>query len=203
MNKNYIINGVLGIAVIILFILQFTGAKCSSKSAGGSDGDSTVVKLPIAYINADSLLLNYNYAKELNETLLRKAESNRATLNSRSNKLQADMMEFQRKYENNAFLSAERAQEEHNALMKRQQDLQVQAERIQQDFALEQMKMNQQMTDTVIAALKIYNKGPQYQVIFNNAGGNSTIILADDAYDITLEVIAFLNKRYTPVAKPK
>ena len=35
MNKNYIINGVLGIAVIILFILQFTGKKCSSKDAIG------------------------------------------------------------------------------------------------------------------------------------------------------------------------
>ncbi len=113
------------------------------------------------------------------------------------------MLEFQRKYENNAFLSPERAQQEHNNLTKRQQDLQVQAERIQQDFAVEQMKMNQQMTDTVVAALKDFNKDHQYQVIFNNAGGNSTILLAEDAFDITVEVTAYLNNRYIPAKKTK
>jgi len=203
MNKNYIINGVLGIAVIILFILQFTGTKCSSKKAIGTEGDSALVKLPIAYINSDSLLMNYNYAIELNETLMRKAESSRATLNQKGSKLQADMLEFQRKYENNAFLSAERAQQEHNSLMKRQQDLQTQMERSQQELAVEQMKMNQQMTDTVIAALKTFNEGPKYQVIFNNIGGNSTIILAEDAFDITKEVVEYLNSRYTPAKKTK
>ncbi len=203
MNKNYIINGVLGIAIIILFILHFTGKKGSSQDAGVVAGDSTAVRLPIAYINTDSLLLNYGYAKDLNETLLRKAESSRATLNQKGNKLQADMLEFQRKYDNNAFLSPQRAQEEHANLMKRQQELQEQMERSQQELALEQMKMNQQMTDTVIAALETFNKGPKYQIIFNNVGGNSTMLFADKAYNITAEVTDYLNKRYTPAKKTK
>jgi len=202
MNKNYIISGVLGIAVIILFILHFTGTKCSSNSVTYAEGDSTtMVKFPIAYINSDSLLMNYIYAKELNETLLQKAESSRATLNQRGNKLQADMIEFDRKLKNNAFLTEQRAQDEYASLMKRQQELQEQSERIQQELALEQMKMNQQMVDTVMVALKVFNKGPQYKVIFNNAGGNSTILLADEAYDITAEVTVFLNGRYIPAKK--
>ena len=201
MNKNYIINGVLGIAVIILFILHFTGKKSASTDKAAIVGDSTVVRLPIAYINTDSLLLNYGYAKDLNETLLRKAESSRANLNQKGNKLKADMLEFQRKYDNNAFLTPERAQQEHESLMKRQQELQDQMERSQQELALEQMKMNQQMTDTVTAALEIFNKGPKYQIIFNNVGGNSTMLLADNAYNITAEVTEYLNKRYTPAKK--
>ena len=201
MKQNYIINGVLGLAIIILFILYFTGRKCSSSDNAIAESDSTVVKLPVAYINSDSLLLNYNYAKDLNETLLRKAENSRANLNQKGNKLQADMLEFQRKYDNNAFLSPERAQQEHANLMKRQQELQEQMERSQQELALEQMKMNQQMTDTVIAALEIFNNTTKYQIIFNNVGGSSTILLVDKAYNITVEVTDFLNKRYTPAKK--
>jgi len=201
MNKSYIINGVLGIAVIILFILHFADKKAVSKDDALVAEDSTAVRLPVAYINTDSLLLNYSYAKDLNETLLRKAESSKATLNQRGNKLQADMLEFQRKYENNAFLSPQRAQEEHASLMKRQQEFQEQTERMQQELALEQMKMNQQMTDTVIAALEIFNKVPKYQIIFNNVGKTGTVLLAGESYNITAEVIEFLNKRYTPVKK--
>jgi len=203
MNKNYIINGVLGIAVIILFILHFTDKKRVSKDNIVVTGDSTVAKLPVAYINTDSLLLNYGYAKDLNETLLRKVESTKATLNQKGSKLQADMLEFQKKYENNAFLSQERAQEEYASLQKRQQDLQAQNDKIQQDLALEQAKMNQQMTDTVIAALEVFNKGPQYHIIFNNMGGNSPILLANKAYNITAEVTEYLNKRYVPINKSK
>ncbi|MDR0232684.1 MAG: OmpH family outer membrane protein [Dysgonamonadaceae bacterium] len=203
MNKNYIINGVLGIAVIVLFILHFTNKKAACKDDAVAAGDSTVVRLPVAYINSDSLLLNYGYAEDLRETLLRKAESSRATLTQKGNKLQADMLEFQRKYENNAFLSPQRAQEEHASLMKRQQDLQDQAERIQQEFVMEQMRMNQQMTDTVVAALKTFNETTNYQIIFQNVNGNSPILLADDVYNITKEVTEYLNKRYTPAKKTK
>ena len=203
MNKNYIINGVLGIAVIILFILHFADKKRVTKDDAVAVGDSTVVKLPIAYINTDSLLSNYGYAKDLNETLLRKIESSRATLTQRGNKLQADMLEFQRKYDSNVFLTPQRAQEEYASLMKRQQELQEQTERVQQEIALEQMKMNQQMTDTVIAALEVFNKGPKYQIIFNNENGNSTMLVADNAYNITAEVTEYLNQRYTPIKKTK
>ena len=84
--SNYIVSGVLAIAVIVLFILHFTSGK-SGKEADSRDlsvllNDSSVT-LPIAYVNVDSLLMNYNFAKDLNESLLRKEESTRATLTTR------------------------------------------------------------------------------------------------------------------------
>ena len=201
MNKNFIVNGVLGIAVISLFILHFTSKKSSCGGFVAAAGDSAIVRLPIAYVNSDTLLLNYNYAKELNETFLRKAENSRANLNQKGNKLQADMIEFQRKYDNNAFLTPERAQQEHTSLLKRQQDLQEQMERSQQELTMEQMKMNLQIADTVKIALEIFNRTAKYQIIFNNVNGNSPLLLVDKVYNITTEVTDFLNSRYTPVKK--
>ena len=65
-NINYVINGVLAVAVIILFVMQFSGKKESTVTpAFTTEGDSTNL-LPVAYVNVDSLLSNYNYSKDLN-----------------------------------------------------------------------------------------------------------------------------------------
>ncbi len=200
-NVNYIAMGILGIAVIILFILHFNTPAKSVETKNQESviqlDNSVFTRPPVAYINTDTLLLNYEYAKDLNETLMRKAESTRATLNQKGSKLKADMTEFQRKYENNAFLSAERAQQEQASLLKRQEELQIAMERAQQEITAEQLKLNQALTDTITRALKEYNVDKKYQIIYNNVGGNSTILIADDVYNITSELIDFLNKKYT------
>ncbi len=104
----YVVSGVLAIALIVLYILHFT-SKSSVNGSAGNDlslflNDSSIT-LPIAYVNVDSLLINYNFAKDLNESLLRKEESTRATLNQRQNQINAAAQDFDRKLRNNAFLS--------------------------------------------------------------------------------------------------
>lgn len=83
-NINYVINGVLAVAVVILFIMQFSDKKESTvtKTFASGEGDS-INLLPIAYVNVDSLLLNYNYFKDLNEQLLKKRKIHVLTLPSR------------------------------------------------------------------------------------------------------------------------
>ena len=71
-NINYVINGVLAVAVVILYIMQFSGKKESSVTRTFASAGDTTALLPIAYVNVDSLLLNYNYSKDLNEIILNK-----------------------------------------------------------------------------------------------------------------------------------
>jgi len=134
---HYIVSGVLAVAVIVLFILHFT-----SKSSPGDTtkrelsvllNDSSIT-LPVAYVNVDSLLMNYNFAKDLNESLLRKEESTRATLNQRQNEINSAAQEFERKLRNNAFLSQERAQQEQERILKMNQEYQQLAERLTQEL---------------------------------------------------------------------
>ena len=68
-NINYVINGVLAVAVVILYIMQFSGKKESSVTRTFASAGDTTALLPIAYVNVDSLLLNYNYSKDLNEII--------------------------------------------------------------------------------------------------------------------------------------
>ena len=120
-NINYVINGVLAVAVVILFIMQFSDKKESTvtKTFASGEGDTTNL-LPIAYVNVDSLLLNYNYFKDLNEQLLKKEENSRANVTQQARNLQNEVQEFYRKAENNAFLTRERAQQEQERLMKKE-----------------------------------------------------------------------------------
>lgn len=149
-------------------------------------------KLPIAYVNIDSLLQKYNYAKDLNESLLRRAENSRANVNEKGRQLEKEMAEFQRKYQNNAFLSQERLQQEQQRLMKKQQELQEYIQRLEDENMREQQKMLSQMNDSIINFIHEYNKDKKYEAILNNA---STLYI-DPSYDITNEIVDLLNKRY-------
>jgi outer membrane protein len=168
---NYLVSGVLALAVIILFILQFN-SKSSSKDENGKNlsvllNDSSI-SLPIAFVNVDSLLVNYNFAKDLNESLLRKEESTRATLNQRENQINSAAQEFERKLRNNAFLSQERAEQEQERIVKMNQEYQQLAERLSQEFLLEQQKLNIQMEDTIKVRIEEFNKTRNFEIIFSN-----------------------------------
>ena len=199
-NINYIINGVLALAVVILFVLQFTGKKESGVTKTFTAEESASGLLPIAYVNVDSLLLNYNYSKDLNEIIIKKQENSRASVNQKLRALQTEMQDFQRKVENNAFLTRERAEQEQARLMKKQQELQDFDNRLAQELVSEQQRLNEQLRDTLVSQLRVYNKDKGYQVILSNTMGDN-ILLAGDAYDITKEVIEYLNKNYAPASK--
>ena len=197
-NLNYIINGVLAVAVIILFIMQFSGKKESTvtRTFVNSDGSSTEASLPVAYVNVDSLLLNYNYAKDLYEVQLKKQENARANIGQQIRELEKDFNDFQRKLENNGFLSRERAEQEQQRLLRKQQELQELDNRMANELMLEEQKLNLQLRDSVVNQLGQFNSERGYEIILSNTGGDN-ILYASKMYDITEDFIQFLNKNYS------
>lgn len=198
-KKSIIINVVFGICILILFILHFTDKKDSSESGAiiGVDSTGVAVKMPVAYVNVDSLLINYSYSKDLNEVLLRKRENAQATLTQKARQLESEMAEFQKKRENNAFLSQQSFESQQQRLLKKQQDLQQLEENLSRQLMDDQQAMNQQLRDTIYSFLKKYNLDKKYQIILSNTM-NDNIMIADPAYDITKELVELLNKKYVP-----
>jgi outer membrane protein len=197
-NINYIIHGVLAVAVIILFILQFAGKKETGDTPPALTADENPSSvLPVAYVNMDSLLQNYNYYKDLNEIIVRKEENARASVNQQGNQLQSEIQDFERKINNNAFLTRERAEQEQQRLLKKRQELEALDNRLTQDLMAEHQKLIEQLRDSLSAQLKIFNQEKNYRIIFSNIS-NDNILLADDMFDITGELIIYLNKNYSP-----
>jgi len=199
-NSNYIINGILIVAVIVLFVLHFTGRKGGAKllETVGITKDSTSAHLPIAYIRTDSLLLKYKFSNDLNDALLKKVEDRRLSINQKANTLNKAVADFQQKVQMNAFISQERQAQEQDKLIKQKQDLDNLASQADKELSVEQMQMIQQVTDTIISSLKVFNTPKKYQLILSNAGTDNILYAADDSYDITNEVVTFLNARYVP-----
>lgn len=195
-NLSLIINAVLAVAVVILFVLVLNNkTNCATKQL--ITGTETIVsgKLPIAYINVDSLLLHYQFAKDANESLIKKQEDSRLTINTKARQLQIEMGEFQRKLENNAFLSRDRAEQEQTRLQKKQQELQELDGNLSKQLVQVQQKMSEQLRDTINAFMKQYNKDHKYQMIISNTS-NDNVLYAEKGYDITAEVTKLLNERF-------
>lgn len=199
MKNHYVISGVLAAGLILLYILHFTSKTTTSGNQikyEFTPGDSSIA-LPIAYINVDSLLINYNLAKDLREALMRIEENSRASLTQKERQVQSAAQEFQRKIENNAFLTQKRAEEEQHRIEKMGDEYQRMAQQLSNELGLEQQKLHIQLSDSVSSALKDFNKNKNFEIILSNTASDN-ILLAHPKYDITDEVIVYLNKRYGP-----
>lgn len=154
----------------------------------------------MAYVDVDSLLAKYNFCIDLNEAMMKKEENVRLTLNQKAAALEKEQQEFQKKYENNAFISQDRAQQEYNRLMKAQQDLQTLSNKLTNELATENNQNSLQLRDSISVFLKEFNKNKKYNVILSNTGLDN-ILCADEAMNITDEVVAGLNARYVSEKK--
>ena len=184
---------------VVLAISIFTGCKKQQAVDNNAITDTKNAinnnKLPVAYINVDSLLIHYQFAKDANESLIRKQEDSRLKINTMARQLQVEMGDFQRKLENNAFLSRDRAQQEQTRLQKKQQELQEMDGNLSKQLVQVQQKMSEQLRDTINKFLKEYNKDGKYAIIFSNTS-NDNILYADKQYDITVKVTKLLNERF-------
>ena len=195
-NLSLILNAILAIAVIVLFVKVYSGDSASGSTKKVASNDSTsVAGMPIAYINVDSLLLNYQFAKDANESLIKRQEDSRLNINTKARQLQNEMAEFQRKLENNAFLSRDRAEQEQNRLMKRQQELQELDGQLSQQLMQTQQKMSEELRDTINSFLKEFNKDGKYHLILGNTSSDN-VLYATPGYDITNEVTKLLHGRF-------
>lgn len=195
MNKiQIIIDSVLALAIIALFVIVLA-VKPHTTPVAPSAPVSTTEVLPVAYLNIDSLLIHYTFAVEANDKLINKQEDAKLKLNTKARTLQSEMAEFQRKYDNNAFLSAERAQSEYQRLQKKQQDLQELEQKLTQEIMVENQSLNMQLSDSLSAFLSTFNADGRYHIIFSNTNKDN-VLMSNVEYDITNQVIEGLNKRY-------
>ena len=164
-----------------------------------ANGNVSAADLKIAYVEVDSLMTQYDFAKDYSVTLQKKSNNARNTLTQKGNSLQAAVNNFQQKLNNNGFQSREQAASQQAAIERQQRDLQELQARLENELANETAKFNEALRDSLQNFLKAYNKDKQFSLILTKQGDN--ILLADKRFDITQDVINGLNKRYKPSAK--
>ena len=192
--KKYIFSALAIAAMMVSCNKQ--SAKMDEQPAAG---ETSASGLKIAYVEVDSLMTQYDFAKDYSVTLQKKSNNARNTLTTKGNALQAAVNNFQQKLNNNGFTSREQAASQQAAIERQQRDLQELQARLENELANETAKFNETLRDSLQSFLKDYNKDKQFSLILTKQGDN--ILLADKKFDITQDVINGLNKRYKPAAK--
>ncbi len=152
--------------------------------------------IPVAVVNGDSIFSQYTLAVELREKLTKKQEDARLNVNEKARKLQNEMVDFQRKLENNAFLSRERAEQEGRRLQQKEADLQALDQKLTQDILEEQQVYNIRLRDSINAAIAALNQDGKFQLILATSSLNDNVLYMSPTLDITPDIVAYLNANY-------
>jgi outer membrane protein len=191
-NLSIVLNVVLSVAVIILYILYFTGKSGISESTSADGGSVSPSELSIAYVNSDSLLTNYDFFKDLEKKFMDKREKLNKEYQNRAEGLQREISNFQ-STAGNMTISQARAVEED--LRNKQQNLMMYQEQLGQQLMQEESVMNADLYDKVSDYLQEYGKNKNLQIVLTYTKG-SGVLYANEGLDITKEVIVGLNDAY-------
>ncbi len=189
-NLSLILNIVLLIAVIILFIKVFGGAKSPTTTAEKPEV-ATEKPLKIVYINADTLLEKYDAFKAQREALQKREKDADASLKAKGRALEQDFLAAQKKVQTGTMAPSD-VQKEEQRLMQKQQALQQEQERVTQSLMAETKKINEELQKTLIDKLHGFKEREGYDFIFSYAAGGQ-ILVTNDSLDITQKVLEELN----------
>ena len=164
----------------------------NAAAAQGADG------LKIAYVEVDSIMSQYNYWKDVTKLMQGKEANIQKTLQGKQQTLQQAAANFQQGVQANKY-SQDEAQQIQANLQRQAQEGDALQQRLGAEYQKEAAGYNKALSDSIHHFLAEYNKDKKYSIIFAKQGDN--ILYAQNAYDITKEVEAGLNKRYKGMNK--
>lgn len=171
--------------------------EASPKSAVVDNGaDSGAVTVNIRYVDIDSVMSAYTLSQELNEQGRKLMLDYQRVENQKRNEIQNLGASIEQKRNSNGYLSQESFDADVNSFNRKQSEaaniLGAHQEKINKQLA----EFDKRLNDSVRNFIEDYNAVHKYDAILYRASG----LYFNPALDITDEVIAGLNARYTPAA---
>lgn len=186
--------------------LSLLGSSCSSKEGGANETAAPAEKKSakvesesyepttnIRYYNMDSVMANYDLVKTFNEANLRTMTELQNAQRSREGELNRMASNIQQKVQSNGYLSEASYNADMAELNKKQQSAQNYLGSLQAKAQEEALRQQEEFIDSLNNFLADYNKTRHYDAILLYAPGE----LFNPALDITDDIIAGLNNRYT------
>lgn len=197
MNKKNLFK-VMAVALMAAVTVACQDDRKADKNIPASAGNTSQL---IAYVEIDTIMNQYDFCKQMKTSLEQKGNNIDAALKSQQQNLEAAARNFQSKLQNNGFSSQKEAENQQAALQRQQEQLMASQQRLTAEFQSETSKFQEALLDSIQHFLASYNKDKKYAFILTKQLGDN-LLYADNAYDITEDVVAGLNKAYRPDAKP-
>ena len=189
--KNY-----TKLAVFAAVVLM-AATSCNDKQTAEAPkaGGPALENLKIRYIDEDSIMANYNLAKDINEAMLRRQNQFDAAQKQRGNEINKFGNAMQQKYQNNQYLTEEAFNADQAKLQKMQADAENYLASLQQSIQNELNQSQIQLLDSIDNFMKDYAKKKGFDMVLRK----SATLFINEKYDVTKEVVEGLNKRYNKV----
>ncbi len=178
---------------LIPFAVLCCGLFLISCDKGGSNTTSTSAStgLKIAYVNGDTILMNYKEFRAQSETMDAKQKDAENMLQQKGALLEREYNEYQQKAQKGTMTGKEmQAQEKY--LSSKQEALLAERDKLSKEIMDETTSINDRLQKVLQDKLAAIKKREGYDFIFSYIHGGA-ILLADEKYDITAEVLKELN----------
>ena len=185
------------LALFAALVMMMSATSCNEKptEAPKSNGGAALENLKIRYIDEDSIMANYNLAKDINEAMLRRQNQFDAAQKQRGNEITKFGNAMQQKYQNNQYLTEEAFNADQAKLQKMQAEAENYLANLQQSIQNELNQSQIQLLDSIDNFMKDYAKKKGFDMVLRK----SATLYIDEKYDVTEEVVDGLNKRYNKV----
>ncbi len=197
-GTSLIVSIVLFVAVAVLYVLHFVGEGSNEHDSVGED--VAVVNrggLKIAYVKADSILLNYDLSQDLHDEFTKKQEAYTTEYGTKRQLFEKDAAAFQEKLQRGGFLSEQRAVQERDRLVGLEQEVLKMDQELSTKLSELQSENNKVLLDKLMDYIKELNTEKGYDYVFNA----SNILIGDEANNLTGHVLKVLNEKYAEEKK--
>ncbi len=184
----------LATAIAIVSVLSACGNKDGKTDASATKTTATVsADDKIVYVNSDSLLAKYEYAKDIKSKMEAKGKAAESDLAAKAQAFQREVQQYQGQA--NTLPADQRAATEQR-LQRKDQELKAYQQNAGAALQNENAKEQEALYNKIADYLKTYSKTKGYKMVLTYAKGNSAILFADETLDVTTPVLAGLNEAY-------
>ena len=195
---NIVTNVILGAAVIVLFVLYFTGneKKGESGNAGMSAEIINPSEISIAYFNMDSVMAQWDLYFQYQQELGQKQSELESDFSGRTETFYQSVQDAQYKIQRGLVTRSEAEQLQQN-LANEQQNLQNLQDQYSSQLQEESIVKQRKLIDMIERYVADMSREKGYSYVYSyQFGGN--LIYGAKPYDITNDVVAGLNERFKP-----
>jgi len=150
-------------------------------------------KETIVFVNQDSLLSKYDYAKDVTKSIQDKGKAAQSDVGSRQQAFQREVAEYQKGANS---MPADQRQTTEQRLQREQQDLQGYQQNASAQFQNEQATEAGKVYDKIADFVKSYAKEKGYKLVLTYSKANPTVLYGDATLDVTTDVTKRLNDAY-------
>lgn len=193
MKKLPLILSIIALAGIIALTVIVLANGLGGNSKNNSKNSDTSSEIKIAYIQTDSVLMNYQLAIDLHKEFLSQQQQYNSEFGRKRESLEKQAVAFQEKLQRGGFLTEERAVNERDKILAQEEEMKRMDYELSTKLGQMEASMNQRLADSIMTFVKEYNQNHNYTYILSNSGN---IIVGDQKYNISKEILDGLNRRY-------